>query len=413
MTDRPTHSFPKWGPRGPFRVYSWTQTAVSGFGVLVAAVLLVVGFVPQATVLLALVGALGLKTGADLPLWTQVGAGWAHLVNNLGSEPHDRGSSLEVGAYRVGEREMGLVRDGRRVVAAMRLSPRFNHWLASNDELEVYSDDWMRVLSSIPSTVDRIQILTLLQPTRASGHRSDVLGAAKAAIASRSRQITTYLIVRLKEPIEDDETAGRIAHETLQHLGGQLPQELVAAEILSPLDWNTLLANCSATELPNRVRWDHVEVDEHLESALWVWDWPHRPTLTGFLSPLLTLDVESRISLTIEPLDPEPRQRVLDYAYRRAESALATATGAKHRKRAELETLDRQLTELNAGHIPARALLTISVSAATRVSVDEAVRAVKSKATACHSRVDIAGGHQAAFLDSSLPLCRGVDRSPL
>ena len=180
-----------------------------------------------------------------------MGAGWAHLVNNLGSEPHDRGTPVEVGAYRVGEHEMGFVRDGRRVVAAMRLSPRFNHWLASDDELEVYSDDWMRVLSSVPSTVDRIQILTLLQPTRATGHLSDdVLGAAEAAIATRSRQITTYLIVRLKDPVEDDETAGRIAHEALQHLGGQLPQELVAAEILSPLDWKTLLANCSAIERP-------------------------------------------------------------------------------------------------------------------------------------------------------------------
>ena len=53
------HVFPKWGPRGPFRVYSWLQTTISGFGVVCSALMLVAGLVLPAAVLIVALGEIG------------------------------------------------------------------------------------------------------------------------------------------------------------------------------------------------------------------------------------------------------------------------------------------------------------------------------------------------------------------
>ena len=37
------HIFPNWGPRGPFRVYSWLQASVTGLVLVTGAVMLVAG----------------------------------------------------------------------------------------------------------------------------------------------------------------------------------------------------------------------------------------------------------------------------------------------------------------------------------------------------------------------------------
>lgn len=113
-----------------------------------------------------------------------------------------------------------------------------------------------------------------------------------------------------------------------------------------------------------------------------MWQWPQRPMGVGFLAPVLTGESDRVVSLVLEPADSEAHQRSLDWAYRRAETAVATATGGKHRKQAELAALDNQLRELNEGHVPVRALLTVSVVASDPETLDDRAGAIRSQAIA-------------------------------
>jgi hypothetical protein len=130
----------------------------------------------------------------------------------------------------------------------------------------------------------------------------------------------------------------------------------------------------------------------------------------GFLAPLLTGDGDRVVSLVVEPADSEAHQRSLDWAYRRAETAVATATGGKHRKQAELGALDTQLRELNEGHVPVRTLLTVSVVASDPQNLDDRARAIRSQAIAGSCRMAVASGRQIKALGGVLPLCRGLDK---
>jgi hypothetical protein len=130
----------------------------------------------------------------------------------------------------------------------------------------------------------------------------------------------------------------------------------------------------------------------------------------GFLAPLLTGDADRVVSLVLEPANPEAHQRSLDWAYRRAETSVATATSGKHRKQAELAALDTQLRELNEGHVPVRALITVSVSGPDPNTVDERAGAVRTQAIAGSCRVAVASGRQNKAFGVMLPLCRGLDK---
>lgn len=162
------------------------------------------------------------------------------------------------------------------------------------------------------------------------------------------------------------EAAGRILYSTLQHLGSQFPSTQLTAEILAPTEWEELLSSILHVEGPGQTgcaivgevgeRWSRVRVDSAWHQVMWLWQWPQRPMNVGFLAPLLTGNADRVVSLVLEPADPEAHQPSLDWAYRRAETSVATATGGKHRKQAELSALDTQLREMNEGHVPVRVL---------------------------------------------------------
>lgn len=423
------HVFSKWGPRGPFRVYTWTQSAVTTAGIVVAALLLVVGLQPQAVVLLTLAGLLLVRTPTGLPVWTQVGAGLAFLIRRHRPTNLALLDSVEIHAVAVGGGVMGVAEDDGRFLAAMRIAPLTNHWLASDAERQIAAEDWAQLVVSVPrDKIDRIQIVV----TTRSNHRNaplidapssdspaaEVLDAASGLIASACVTSETLLVVRLTRRSTDAsaQLAGETLHVALQQIGSQLATETIWAEILSPTDWNTILdvsaLNDDGVVSVPRERWSGIEEAGRRTVGVWVWDWPQRAVPVGFLTPIVT-GRDRTVSLLIEPSDPETHQRNLDYAFRRAEAATATATGGKHRKQAELEALDRQLSELTAGHIPIRALLTAAASDTATETVEQLVDHIHSDAIAASTRSVALGGFQQVLVGSVAPLCRGVDRSAL
>lgn len=436
MTAPNGHVFPKWGPRGPFRVYTWTHAAVTGIGLVVAALMMVAGLGPQAITLVGLLGALLIRDSTGIPSWTRVGqglgflvAGWTGRRSHSGDMPLLGG--VEVHGYQLPGGVMGIAADRGRYLGAMRVAPTANPWLASVADREVAADDWARVVASIPlDTIDRLQVLTitrtggsvelLADAEQATGPGFEVAKEVAHLLADRVRHIDSFLIVRLNRQASREadhrggvEAAGHLLHVALQHLGSHLPTEGIAAEILAPSEWrhliDSILHQPDETTSEWEESWTSVRMGRTWHRGVWVWDWPQRPTAAGFLSPLICGEGDRVVSLVIEPADPEPRQRTLDFAFRRAEAALATATGGKHRKQADLDVLDRQLTELNQGHIPIRALLTAVVSTPDRTKLDDLAGTVRSNAVAGLCRATVPGGSQPALLASVLPLCRGLD----
>lgn len=440
------HMFPKWGPRGPFRVYSWTQAAVTVFGLLAAALMLVAGMGGQALLLVGALGALTLRDSAGMPAWTRVGLGLRYLTagwlgrrrwSAAGDEAPSWLAGVEVTGCELPHGVVGLVKDRGRYLAAMRVSPRRDPWLQSRDDREVAADDWARVVTSLPGeTVDRLQVLTvgrggggdalLEDAAGADGPGLEVVKEVAGFLAEHVRHTETVLVVRLghaatKDAIKrgGDDAVGRLLHSTLQHLGSQLPPETLAAEILAPDDWRDLVrtvlsvgdADHDPVPAPSVVEemWTTVTVDGTIHRLLWMWQWPQRPTAVGFLAPLLTGPGNRIVSLLVAPADPERHQRSLDWAYRRAQVAVETAKASRHRKEADLASLDRQLRELNEGHIPVRVLATVAVSAATEQEVDELTGTVRSNAVAGSCRIAVQAGSQARALSWVLPLCRGFD----
>lgn len=449
MTDEPQgHVFSKWGPRGPFRVYSWTQASVTVLGLLAAALMLVAGMGGPALLLVLVLGALTLRDATGTPVWTRVGLGLRYLVAGWLGRRHWTGedgeapgwlAGVEVSGCELPHGVLGTVKDRGRYLAAMRVSPTRDPWLQSRTDRDVAADDWARVLTSLPTElVDRIQMLTvsrnggggdlLNDAAKAGGPGLEVLKEVAVFLAEQVRHTDTILVIRLSLPATKDtlkrggeEAVGRLLHTTLQHLGAMLPPEKLTAEILAPADWTDLLqmvlGHGSSTGRvdsagPSDVEesWNSVNIDGTIHRLLWLWQWPQRPMAAGFLAPLLTGPGNRAISLLIAPADPEHHQRSLDWAYRRATAAVETAKASRHRKEAELDSLDRQLRELNEGHIPVRALATVAVSAGDEDELDDFTGTVRSNAVAGSCRIALHGGRQLRTLTWVLPLCRGLDK---
>lgn len=445
------HVFPKWGPRGPFRVYSWVHASVTVFGLVASALMLVAGLGGPALLLVAVLGVLTLRDPTGTPAWTRVGLGLRYLAGGwLGWRRWERtedGSpprwlvGVEVSDCELPHGVMGVVHDRGRYLAGMRVSPTRDPWLQSRADREVTADDWARVVTSLPTeTIDRLQVLTvsrngggddlLTDAGAADGPGLEVLKEVAAFLAAHVRHTETILVVRLGLPATretirrgGEAAVGRLLHSTLQHLGAQLPPEQLQAEILAPADWTGLIHTVlDLTEAPARdprdlprpsrveEKWTTVTVDDTVHRLLWVWQWPQRPMAAGFLAPLLTGIGNRVVSLLVAPADPEPHQRSLDWAYRRAQSAVETAKASHHRKQAELDSLDRQLRELNEGHIPVRVLATVAVSGVAEEEVDDLTGTIRSNAVAGSCRVAALGGSQLRALPWVLPLCRGLDK---
>ena len=212
----------------------------------------------------------------------------------------------------------------------------------------------------------------------------------------------------------------------MQHLGSQFPNEQLQAEILAPPDWAALFSRVllpapsvdqhgvDADEFPELSKvnesWGTVAVDDTLHRLFWMWQWPLRPMGAGFLAPLLTEGGNRVVSLIVAPSDPEPHHRSVDFAFRRAEAAVETARGGKHRKKSELDSLDWQLKELNEGNVPIRATVTVAVSGTDVDEVEDLTGTVRSNAVAGSSRLAVLGGSQLRALGWVLPLCRGLDK---
>jgi hypothetical protein len=130
----------------------------------------------------------------------------------------------------------------------------------------------------------------------------------------------------------------------------------------------------------------------------------------GFLAPILTGPGNRVVSILVAPAEPEPHQRSLDWAYRRATAALETAKSSRHRKEAELDSIDRQLRELNEGHVPIHVLATVAVAGHSIDDVENLSGLVRSNAAAGSCRVAPLGGSQLRGLSWTLPLCRGLDK---
>ena len=445
------HIFPKWGPRGPFRVYSWVQASVTVFGLVCSALMLVAGLGGPALVLVVVLGGLTLRDPTGTPAWTRVGLGLRYLASGWlgwrrwkateGGPPPRWLAGVEVSSCELPHGVMGMVKDRGRYLAAVRVSPTRDPWLQSRADREIAADDWARVVTSLPTeSVDRLQVLTisrqgggadlLADASTARGPGLEVLKDVASYLAAHVRHTETILVIRLglsatRETMRrgGEAAAGRLLHSTLQHLGAQLPPEQLQAEILAPADWTGLLhallhiGDAQSHDIgvlpePSQVdeSWNTVTVDGTVHRLLWLWQWPQRPMAAGFLAPLLTGAGNRVISLLVAPADPEPHERSLDWAYRRAESAVQTAKASRHRKEAELKSLDRQLRELNEGHVPVQVLATVAVSGSDADQIADLTGTVRSNGVAGSCRLATFGGNQVRALSWVLPLCRGLDK---
>lgn len=450
MTHEPRgHVFPKWGPRGPFRVYSWTQATVTVLGLLFSALMLVAGMGGPALLLVVLLGSLTLRDPTGRPAWTRVGLGLRFLVGGwtgarswtsttAGDVPRWL-QGVEVVSSELPQGLMGMVKDRGRYLVAMRIAPTCDPWLQSPADREIAADDWARLVTSIPTeVVDRLQVITvsregggeriLADAESASGPGLEVVKEVATQLATGVRTTESYLVIRLSLPAAKDahrrggeEAASAVLYSALQHLGTQLPPEQVTAEILAPGDWLELLQSVVSAGVPGddlgladigevQEKWNTLRLDKTYHRVMWLWQWPQRPMAAGFLAPLLTGPGDRIVSLTVAPADPESHQRSLDWAYRRAQAAAETAKSSKHRKEAELESLDRQLRELNEGHIPVKVLATVSVSASNIDYLDDLTGTVRANAVAGTCRVAPFGGDQQRAFSWVLPLCRGLDK---
>jgi hypothetical protein len=446
------HVFPKWGPRGPFRVYSWLQASVTGLGLGCAALMLVAGLGGPALMLVIGLGVLTLRDPTGMPAWSRVGLGLRYLTAGwIGSRSWSASpvrpvpgwlAGVELSGCDLPHGVMGVAKDRGRFLAAMRVSPTRDPWLQSRADREVAADDWARIVTSIPAeSVDRLQVLTvsrqgggddlLADAATAAGRGLEVLKEAASYLAAHVRHTETVLVVRLshqatRETIRrgGEAAVGRLLHSTLQHLGAQFPVEQLRAEILAPADWVDLLHALLRSGTPGvegrsvglpepsavGERWSTVTVDGTVHRLLWLWQWPQRPMAAGFLAPLLTGGGNRIVSVVLAPGDPESHQRSLDWAYRRAEAAVETARASKHRKQAELDSLDRQLRELNEGHVPLRVMVTVAVSGSDQDEIEDLTGTVRSNAVAGSCRLATLGGSQLRALGRVLPLCRGLDQ---
>jgi hypothetical protein len=429
-------------------VYSWAQAAVTLFGLVIAALMLVTGMGWPALLLVAVLGAMTLRDPTGMPAWTRVGLGLRYLATGwLGSrqwEAHDDASvprwlgGVEATGCELPTGVMGVVEDRSRYLAAMRVSPTRDPWLQSTADRDVTADDWARVVTSIPiETIDRLQVLTV---TRSGGGDDLIADAATAVgpglevlkevalhLAAHVRHTETVLIVRLGRAATKDgerrggiQAVGQTLHSVLQHLGAQLPPEQVKAEILAPADWTVLFKtvldidsdDAARLPAPRQVdeRWNTVTIDKTIHRTMWMWQWPQRSMAAGFLAPILTGPGNRVVSILVAPAETEPHQRSLDWAYRRATAAVETAKSSRHRKEAELDSIDRQLRELNEGHVPIHVLATVAVAGSSVDEVENLSGLVRSNAAAGSCRIAPLGGSQTRGLSWTLPLCRGLDK---
>ena len=113
------HVFPNWGPRGPFRVYSWLQASVTGLVLVTGAVMLVAGLAGQAAILILVTGALALRDSTGMPVWNRVGLGLRYLAGGLTATKGRRRSSdrppsflagVELSGFHLPQGIMGLVK---------------------------------------------------------------------------------------------------------------------------------------------------------------------------------------------------------------------------------------------------------------------------------------------------------------
>ncbi|MGH8945119.1 MAG: hypothetical protein ACRDVL_03105, partial [Acidimicrobiia bacterium] len=166
------HVFPKWGPRGPFRVYSWLQASVSCLALVAGGLMLIAGLGAPALVLVAVVGALALRDITGMPAWHRAGLGLRHLASGflgqrswksaLSSQAPRWLAGVQLSEFTLPQGVMGVARDRGRFLAAMRVSPVRDPWLQSRADREVAADDWARVVAAIPTEhVDRLQVLTV------------------------------------------------------------------------------------------------------------------------------------------------------------------------------------------------------------------------------------------------------------
>lgn len=449
MTEQPRgHVFPRWGPRGPFRVYSWAQSAVTLFGLVIAALMLVAGMGWPALLLVALLGAMTLRDPTGMPAWTRVGLGLRYLATGwLGRRQWDAGdvasvprwlAGVEVTGCELPTGVMGVIEDRSRYLAAMKVSPTRDPWLQSTADRDVSADDWARVVTSIPiETIDRLQVLTVTRSgggddliadaATASGPGLEVLKEVALHLAAHVRHTETVLIIRLGRIATKDaekrgglQAVGQTLHSVLQHLGSQLPPELVQAEILAPADWTLLFKSVlniddgggSRLPAPGQIeeRWNTVTIDGTINQIMWLWQWPQRPMAAGFLAPILTGPGNRVVSILVAPAETESHQRSLDWAYRRATAAVETAKSSRHRKEAELDSIDRQLRELNEGHVPIHLLATVAVAGTSIDDVENLSGLVRSNGAAGSCRIAPLGGSQLRSLSWTLPLCRGLDK---
>ena len=182
------HVFPKWGPRGPFRVYSWLQASVTGLVLVTGAVMLVAGLAGQAAILIVATGALALRDSTGMPVWNRVGLGLRHLAGRARAAKNRRGSStrpntswlagVELSGFHLPQGVMGVVADRGRFLAAMKVSPTRDPWLQSSTDRDIAADDWARVVTSLPvEYVDRLQVLTVSR----QGGGDDLIADASSA----------------------------------------------------------------------------------------------------------------------------------------------------------------------------------------------------------------------------------------
>jgi hypothetical protein len=158
--------------------------------------------------------------------------------------------------------------------------------------------------------------------------------------------------------------------------------------------------------------WGQLHTDETWHATYWIAEWPRVDVGPDFLGPLLLAPGRRTVAVVMEPLSPSRAVRQVEQArtadladseMRRRGGFLDTA-----RRSREAELVARREVELADGHASFRFSGYVTVTAATRQSLDEACEITEQAAGQARLELRRLFGDQARGFTCALPLCRGL-----
>lgn len=226
-----------------------------------------------------------------------------------------------------------------------------------------------------------------------------------------------------------DDAVDQLLRREVRLVCGQLGNaELSASRVLGPGDVLAVLASAGGGGEGRRSRlvsavtgvwpmasdeaWAALRTDGEWHTTYWVQEWPRLEVGPDFLTPLLLCGGRRRVALTMAPVDPQRAARQAGSARTAdmADDELRRRAGfvASARRQREAEGVARREVELADGHGEFRFSGYVTVSAASRLELEQRCAEVEHAAQQSHLELRRLFGRQREAWSWTLPLGRGL-----